>query len=37
MYEIKLKMSIKILKTIKKCMTLVIIQITRNIVIIQIN
>ena len=34
--ELKLKFSIKIFSTIKKCLTLVIIQLTQNI-IIQIN
>ena len=37
MYGIKLNMSMKILATIKKCLTLVIIQISQNIMIIQAN
>ena len=35
--KLKLKMSIKILTTIKKCLTLVIIQLNQNIMIIQTN
>ena len=34
MYEIKTKMSMKILATIKKCLTLVVIQLRQNIIII---
>ena len=33
--KLKLKMSMKILATIKKCLTLVIIQLTQNIMIIK--
>ena len=35
--KLKLKMSIKVLATIKKCLTLVIIQLSQNILIIQAN
>ena len=35
--KLKLKMYIKILETINKCLTLVIIQLSQNIMIIQIN
>ena len=37
MYTLKLKMSIKILATIKKCLTLAIIPLSQNITIIQTN
>ena len=37
MYEIKSDMSMKILATIKNCLTLAIIQLSQNIMIIQIN
>ena len=35
--KLKLKMSIKVLAAIKKCLTLVIIQLSQNILIIQAN
>ena len=35
--KLKLKMSIKILATIKKCLTLFIIQQTQNVMVIQTN
>ena len=37
MYEIKTKVSMKILATIKKCLTSVIVQLSQNIMIIQTN
>ena len=37
MHELKLKMSMKILATLRKCLTLAIIQISQNIKIIQTN
>ena len=37
MYELKLKMSMKFLATIKKCLTLATIELSQNIMIIQTN
>ena len=36
-YQLKLKMSMKIIATVKKCLTLVIIQLSQNNILIQTN